>query len=208
MSKRPASSNNKKDADDESRADKRARVVSDRLDPRKRGIHKDGVKAERAPTGRSKCVDCGKVIPKGALRWGIKYAGNPLSEPVIPLYGSHPMYMWCHAGGCGLSYCRIDNSSSTTLSSEASRTCHLCCTEPDEQDKGLRLLCGGGLKGTKVLHHAFHLQCWRDCVEMIKDPHRSELLVSPSAIERKGGRGVGWKDLTAEEKTIATQALA
>jgi hypothetical protein len=132
----------KKDAKDKMHhQQQQQQLLEERCDPKRRGIHPDdALMVGMAPTSASTCVDCHTKIVQGSIRFGIKYAGNPLPNiPVIPLYGTHPvpMYMWCHAGTgdttttgtssqnrrlpCGLSYCRL----SKTMS-DAERTCHAC----------------------------------------------------------------------------------
>ena len=127
-----------------------------RLDPSERGIHEDAIQAGRAPTSASTCIACRKSIQRGSPRWGIKYAGNPLpQEAVIPLYGSHPMAMWCHAGKCGLELVRI--TPPQMMDTPATATCHAC---QDQPSSGIRMLCGGPNKGRKIQSHAFHVACW------------------------------------------------
>lgn len=161
-------------------------------DPNHRGIHEDAIAAGRAPNSAAACVACGQKIKKGHCRWGIKYAGNPLPIAAIPLYGSHPMFMWCHGGnGCGLAFARYGDMTSEP---PAARTCHACQDAPDEvaatrdvsvssadpaaiataaaarvaggqiDRKNIRLICGGPPKGCKIRHHVFHISCWIRCV--------------------------------------------
>ena len=100
-------------------------IHAQRNEPKHRGIHKDAIQAGRAPTGASTCIACDRKIEGNHPRWGIKYAGNPLSIPVLPLYGSHPMVQWCHAGGCGLAFFRYKD-----LASEAPEPCVLPAKGP------------------------------------------------------------------------------
>ena len=104
-------------------------IHAQRNEPKHRGIHKDAIQAGKAPTGASTCIACDRKIEGNHPRWGIKYAGNPLSIPVLPLYGSHPMVQWCHAGGCGLTFLRYKDLASEA---PAARTCHAC---QDTSDK-------------------------------------------------------------------------
>jgi hypothetical protein len=174
---------------------------SDRCDPAKRGIHPDALRFGTAPTSASACVGCGRTIAGGSVRWGLKYAGNPLPEPVVPLYGSHPMTLWCHAD-CGLTYHQLREGECA-----AAKTCHLCQTEPDpERDGGLRLLCGGSNKGRKVRSHAFHLSCWKQAVMRCDDETiRRAILRDPTTI---GGRRLGWSDLSAAQQEIVRRAIS
>lgn len=178
--------------------------VEDRCDPASRGVHHDALQFGTAPTSGATCVDCGKIITKGSVRWGVKYAGNPLPVPVIPLYGSHPMVMWCHAN-CGLTYCKLLPDSACV----AATTCHLCQDKPDlKKDDGLRLLCGGSNKGRKIRAHAFHLSCWRQAVLRCENGSvREAILKQPiSNIGNGNGRGLGWDDLLAEQqKTVQNE---
>jgi hypothetical protein len=165
----------------------------DRLYPKLRGVHPNAVQAGIAPTSASTCVDCGRAIPKGQMRWGIRYGGNPLPLPVVPLYGHMPMVMWCHGptssstntttstkattGGafCGVALVRLEEKHSDPASEgwlcAAARTCHVCSDGPDAAKdsatcgSNLRVLCGGrmGERG-KLREHAFHIQCWKDCL--------------------------------------------
>lgn len=174
---------------------KKRRQADDWCDPRVRGIHRDAIMAEaHSPSSRATCVDCKKRIQKGAPRWGIKYAGNPLSIPVIPLYGSHPMYMWCHAK-CGVAFQRMEPAMH-----EAWKTCHACEDCPPEQGL-LRLLCGGLPKDRKIQHHAFHIRCWLGAINAVDDEAaKTQLMVSPSDI-CNNKHGLSWEDLTPEERT-------
>jgi hypothetical protein len=172
-------------------------VVRDRLNPALRGIHPDAIQVGIAPTSASTCVDCGRPIHKGEVRWGIKYGGNPLPVPVVPLYGHMPMIMWCHGpsstpaakgGFCGLAYVRIQDQHSDPTSEawicDASRTCHICSDSPDDtsSNNNLRVLCGGSIgERGKIREHAFHIQCWKSC--LIKgsqsfNPEQRQLLES------------------------------
>jgi hypothetical protein len=140
-----------------------------------------------APTSASTCVDCGRPIHKGEMRWGIKYGGNPLPLPVVPLYGHMPMVMWCHGpsllsasaststpakgGFCGLAFVRIQDQHADPNSEawicDASRTCHICSDAPDDtiDSSNLRVLCGGSIgERGKIREHAFHIQCWKACL--------------------------------------------
>lgn len=177
--------------------------MAERLDPKLRGIHKDAIHAERATSSRAECVDCARLIGKDEPRWGVRYAGNPLSMPVIPLYGTFPikMYMWCHAG-CGLSFIRL-----TKEMPEAARVCHYCSDTPD--DSGLRLLCGGKPKGTKIRQHAFHVRCWKDAIEAsgLDEEAKKAILIDPTKIRKRNG-GIGWGDLTDVEKDFVLSRLA
>jgi hypothetical protein len=177
---------------------KKRQQVDDRCDPRVRGIHRDAIRAEaHTPSSHATCVDCKKRIQKGAPRWGIKYAGNPLAIPVIPLYGCHPMYMWCHAK-CGLAFQRMEPDMH-----EASKTCHACQDCPSKE--GLRLLCGGLSKGKKIQQHAFHIQCWLGAMNDVDDEAaKAQLMVSPSDI-CTNKRGLSWEDLTPEEQATGEQ---
>lgn len=174
-------------------------VGTDRLNVDARGIHKDGIQADRAPSSRAACVACEKVIGKDEPRWGIKYAGNPLKEPVIPLYGTHPMVMWCHAGGCGLSFVRVSPDWP-----EAARVCHLCSTRA--HDKGLRLLCGGKDKGKKIRHHAFHIRCFVKAINAssVDQEGKDAILVDPTKIDRKAflPGALRWNDLSDAEQEL------
>jgi hypothetical protein len=160
-------------------------VVRDRLNPTLRGVHEDAIQVGIAPTSASTCVDCGRPIHKGEMRWGIKYGGNPLPLPVVPLYGHMPMVMWCHGpsssstlakgGFCGLALVRIQDHHSDSTSEawvcDASRTCHICSDAPDDDTSSsidgnhLRVLCGGSIgERGKIREHAFHIQCWKSCL--------------------------------------------
>jgi hypothetical protein len=162
-----------------------------RLEPKHRGIHEDAIQTGTAPTSASACVACDKRIEKHHPRWGIKYAGNLLPIPVVPLYGSHPMVMWCHAdGGCGLAFVRYRDMDSEA---PAVRTCHACQDTPSEHSnsntnqRNIRLLCGGSPKGQKIRHHVFHISCWIRSIQKSDDPslHRKllvKLLVKPQDI--------------------------
>jgi len=175
-----------------SRPNERARI-DDRIDPKSRGIHPDAIRVGVAPTSRATCVDCGKKIIENTARSGIKYAGNPI-DGVIPLYGSHPMVMWCHPG-CGLAFSRLQD-----LKSEAARTCHLCQDTPDDKQQ-LRLRCGGGMKGKKILHHSFHIACVSKIIvqaENLSKEQKQEILVKVESIGNK--HGLSWRDLTEDEK--------
>jgi len=177
-----------------------------RNDPEIRGIHKDAIQAGIAPSRASACVACGNKIDKHAARWGLKYAGNPLSIPVLPLYGSHSMVQWCHAGGCGLAFIRYSDMASL---SPAARTCHACQDSPDkccdENKNEIRLLCGGTQKGQKIRHHVFHISCWiRSIQEGCDASLHSQLIVKPEEIvhtrRMKKLGGLSWNDLTLEER--------
>jgi hypothetical protein len=177
--------------------------VNDRCDPKSRGIHDDAIRVDvSSPSSRATCVDCNKTILKGHPRWGIKYAGNPLPIAVIPLYGSHPMTLWCHAGGCGLGFLRISPEMPP-----AGRTCHACQDTPSTE--GLRLLCGGPPnKQGKIRQHAFHLHCWlKAIVDNVEDETaKGELLVSPTEIGAACKIGLSWADLTENEQQLVQQA--
>jgi hypothetical protein len=101
-------------------------IHTQRNDPDHRGIHEDAIRVGRAPTSASTCVACDKRIEKDSPRWGLKYGGNPLTIPVLPLYGSNPMVLWCHPA-CGLSYVRYSDLPSEAA---AARTCHACQDSP------------------------------------------------------------------------------
>lgn len=168
----------------------------DRCDPKSRGIHEDAIRAEAdSPSSRAKCVACNKLIMKHTPRWGIKYAGNPLSISIIPLYGNHPMHMWCHAGGCGLNFVRLSPEMPA-----AARTCHACEDTPSTE--GLRLLCGGPPnQHNKIRQHAFHIQCWLKSISSVDDEDaKKQLLISPTDIGKDNKLGLAWKDLTEDEQ--------
>jgi hypothetical protein len=169
-----------------------------RVDPKIRGVVSGALKSEKAVSGRAACVDCGKLIAKGDFRVGIKYAGNPVSEPVIPLYGTYPvpMYMWFHGGGCGLAYYILQEDDCP-----AKRTCHACQDTPGEVGE-LRLLCGGGKKGKKVQSHPFHFKCWKAALV------DKELMVDPQQIGRHKRRGLRWEDLTPSEQELVKKELS
>ena len=172
-------------------------IQQDRLNPRLRGIHPDAIQANISPSSRAACVDCGKPIPQGAPRWGIKYGGNPLALGVIPLYGTHPMVMYCHAGGCGLSYTRLGNKNDLC---EAARTCHYCSDAPDETEPPVKLLCGGGPNEQhKIRQHAFHIKCWRDAIlkSDLSDEDKKKIVIDFKEIGKRSS--LGWKDLTETE---------
>lgn len=177
--------------------------VNDRCDPKSRGIHEDAIRVDvKSPSSRATCVDCGKNIMKDQPRWGIKYAGNPLPISVIPLYGSHPMTLWCHAGGCGLSFLRISPEMPP-----AARTCHACEDAPSIA--GLRILCGGPPnKQGKIRQHAFHLHCWLKAImNSVQDEAvKGELLVSPTDIGKDSKGGLSWDELTENEQLLVQQA--
>jgi hypothetical protein len=181
---------------------KRSKQQEDRLIPSARGIHKDAIQAGRAPTSTSSCVDCGKKIPAKSPRWGLKFAGSPLSEPIIPLYGSKPMTMWCHAGCGHLAFVEL-----TEDMTAAARTCHACQDEPEAS--GLRLVCGGSKKGTKVRQHAFHIGCWKKAiVEGSPDEEcKTALLAWTPESVGKQRHGLSWDDLTDEQKNQVHSAL-
>jgi hypothetical protein len=216
----------KKDAKDKMhQQQQKQQLLEERCDPKRRGIHPDdALMVGMAPTSASTCVDCHTKIVQGSIRFGIKYAGNPLPNiPVIPLYGTHPvpMYMWCHAGTgdttttgtssqnrrlpCGLSYCRL----SKTMS-DAERTCHACQDLPSPVGS-IRLLCGGPPKGKKICRHAFHIQCWIQTISRasISETAKQQLLSIP--IESIGTTNkrrritdddmpLSWNDLLAHEQ--------
>ena len=143
---------------------KRSASIAARRDPKSRGVHKDALTLEVAKSGRATCGTCNQLIAQGSLRWGLKYAGNPLpEEEVVPLYGSHPMYMWFHEG-CGFSLSRHSQLQSAHPHWDAALTCHLCGKK--ENDSGdLRLRCGGRVKGKKVMFHNFHVACALCCFD-------------------------------------------
>lgn len=179
----------------------------DRLDPKQRGIHKDAIQAELAPSSRACCVDCGKVIAAGSPRWGIKYGGNPLPQSVIPLYGTHPMVMWCHAGGCGLAFTRLAPDLVAAV-----RTCHYCSDSPDDEDNGgaLKLLCGGTPnKDGKIRQHAFHIKCWKEAIEKSKlsDKDKRSILIEPSSIGVKSKTGLAWDEMTKDEQAFVLKSF-
>ena len=195
-----------------------------RIDPRHRGIHDDAIQAGKAPTGAASCVACDKRIDKNQPRWGIKYAGNPLPAtiPVIPLYGSHPMVMWCHGGSgcCGLAFVRYRDMESEA---PAVRTCHACQDAPDEHEtsntdnkhNSIRLLCGGSPKGRKIRHHVFHISCWiRSIQKSAAIALHEKLLVKPQDItsvppktknQKQAFRGLSWVDLTQNERELVCE---
>lgn len=178
-----------------------------RANPKQRGIHRDAIQAGVAPTSASTCIACDQKIERHAARWGIKYAGNPLNIPVLPLYGSHPMVQWCHAGGCGLAFVRFNE---TISQSPAARTCHACQDAPDEsttEKDPLRLLCGAPSKGKKIRHHVFHISCWIRCIQEGCDSSlHPQLLVKPEVIvqtkKQKKLGGLSWDDLTTREQEL------
>jgi hypothetical protein len=146
-------------------------------------------------------VSCNKTIDKGQVRWGIKYGGNLLAQPVLPLYGTHPMVMWCHAGGCGLAFVRLSSEMP-----QAARTCHACSDVPDES--GVRLLCGGDQQNNKVRQHAFHISCWRRAIleSNITDTEKNKCLnIEVETIGIKRRLGLSFADLTDSEKAIVRQ---
>lgn len=172
-------------------------IQQDRLNPKLRGIHPDAIQANLAPSSRAACVDCGKSIAQSAPRWGIKYGGNPLAVDVIPLYGTHPMVMYLHAGGCGLSFVRLESDLC-----EAARTCHYCSDEPDETEPPVKLLCGGAPNQQhKIRQHAFHIRCWREAIikSDLDEDAKKTILIDYRDIGKK--RGLAWKDLTKEEQS-------
>jgi len=179
----------------------------ERLDPKLRGIHEDAITAGVAPSSRAVCVSCSRAIQRGEPRWGIKYAGNPLgSEPVLPLYGTHPMYMWCHAGGCGLAFVRLPPDDAAA--SGAARTCHLCSDAPDDGvvDGGVRLLCGGPSGAqNKVRQHAFHVGCWRAAIlrsEELDEAQKRTILIDCREIGGQCRNGLSYDDLTESEQQL------
>jgi len=180
---------------------------SERTDPKHRGIHSDALQTGRAPTSAASCVACDTSIPKGSARWGLKYAGNPLLVPVLPLYGSHPMVQWCHGGNCcGLAFRRFADMNDDP---PAARTCHACQDAPDDANddnthQSIRLLCGGVPKGKKIRHHVFHISCWLRAIA--KDSYlENELTVDPRDIGKTTTKlrtlgGLSWDDLTPSER--------
>jgi len=184
---------------------------SERTDPGHRGIHSDAISTGRAPTSAASCVACDTSIPKGSARWGLKYAGNPLPIPVLPLYGSHPMVQWCHGSSssscCGLAFRRFADMNDDP---PAARTCHACQDGPDDANdatstnQGIRLLCGGVPKGKKIRHHVFHIGCWLRAIA--KDSYlENELTVDPRDIGKTTTKlrtlgGLSWDDLTPSER--------
>ena len=188
-------------------ANKKPKVLSsiqqDRLNPKVRGIHPDAIQANISPSSRAACVDCGKSIPQGAPRWGIKYGGNPLALDVIPLYGTHPMVMYCHAGGCGLSYVKLNNDLC-----DAARTCHYCSDAPDETEPPIKLLCGGSPNEQhKIRQHAFHIQCWKDAIlkSELSDDDKKKILIDFKQIGKR--RRLAWKDLTEPEQAFVSDCF-
>ena len=177
---------------------KHSTSVADRANPKVRGIHPDAVQAAISPSSRSECVDCGRLIPKGSARWGIKYTGNPLlGVPVVPLYGSHPMVMWCHPE-CGLKYQRQSNIDEN----DASRTCHLCSDTPeldsDGQQNIVKFLCGGQAKGKKIRSHAFHIGCWKNAIRSSTlTDHAKSCILDIDLADIKG-----WDDLSDIERNV------
>lgn len=196
--------------------------IKDRIDPKRRGIHPDAIQVGRAPSRAATCISCGHRIEKRSARWGIKYAGNPLPVPVIPLYGQNPMVLWCHPGGCGLTYVRY---SDLPKDISAARTCHACQDAPDEQDppldsnnattthRSIRLLCGGPPNSNgKIRQHAFHISCWRKAITSSDHDLATELYVSPligSKTRKRKNEGeimnavaseLSWTDLTGPER--------
>jgi hypothetical protein len=166
------------------------KALDPRVDPAVRGIHRDAILSERSMSGRATCVDCSQLIPKGVWRWGVQYAGNPVSEPVLPLYGSHLMYLWLHAGGCGLSYYVLTEDDCPAL-----RTCHAC--EDTAGGVGeLRLFCGGRPKEKKMRGHPFHIKCWK-----ISMTNNEEWIVDPFLIS-------GWDDLSESDQALVRVQLA
>ena len=143
---------------------KRNSDAADRRDPSSRGIHTDALRFEKAKSGRATCGSCYKVIAKNALRWGLKYAGNPLpEETVIPLYGTQPMYMWFHES-CGFSLSRHSLLRSRHPEWHAAQTCHLC-GEKEDGHGDIRLRCGAKVRGKKVMFHNFHVSCALRCFD-------------------------------------------
>jgi hypothetical protein len=141
-------------------------------------------------------------ILKDTPHWGIKYAGNPLPIPVIPLYGSHPMYLWCHSGGCGLAFIRMVENDD-----KAAQTCHAC---QDTPSTGLRLLCGGAPNAqNKIRQHAFHMKCWLRAMNHVTDKNaRKRLVISPREIGNKTSSHDGtlsWNDLTEDEQSMVQE---
>lgn len=203
--------------------------IAGRCDPSKRGIHPDALVFESSSvSGRAVCVSCGNKINKGCPRWGIKYAGNPLprNENAIPLYGSHPMYMYlhfrpdqCRGGGgggggrtgaspCGLAFYRLAASDS-----DARRTCHACTDVPGTVGE-LRLLCGGPPdERGKVRSHPFHISCW--CKAVLKGGGGGGASVALRDIGSSKCKnndnnnmitgGLGWNNLTATERALVSK---
>ena len=161
----------------------------DRQDPKIRGIHHDAIQVGTAPTGASACVACKKKIEKNSVRWGVKYAGNPLPIPVVPLYGSHPMVMWCHKS-CGLAYVRFSDLPAIS----SARTCHACQNEPDNDEEGIRILCGGSAKQQKIQHHAFHIPC------VLKVLNWGMVPQDIQCVSKSLKNALSWDDLTNDEK--------
>ena len=184
-----------------------ARIQEIRNDPKQRGIHKDAIQAGIAPSGASACVACYNKIDKHGARWGIKYAGNPLSIPVLPLYGSLPMVQWCHAGVCGLAFTRYSDMADL---SPAARTCHACQDAPDTDGNAIRLLCGASQTGQKIRHHVFHIACWIRSIQEGSDASiHAQLIVKPEDIvhiqKQKKLGGLSWDDLTLDERDYVSE---
>jgi hypothetical protein len=178
-------------------------IHTQRNDPDHRGIHEDAIRVGRAPTSASTCVACDKRIEKDSPRWGLKYGGNPLTIPVLPLYGSNPMVLWCHPA-CGLSYVRYSDLPSEAA---AARTCHACQDSPDhgedDSKSTIRLLCGGPPKQRKIRQHAFHISCWIRAIQISDSSLAEKLMVKPEDIgkvkTKKKNNGLSWDDLSPKE---------
>mmetsp|Transcript_13282 Transcript_13282/g.15137 ORF Transcript_13282/g.15137 Transcript_13282/m.15137 type:complete len:210 (+) Transcript_13282:315-944(+) len=179
--------------------------MEDRRDPEKRGIHPDAVCIERARSNRSKCNACWKKIEKDEVRWGLKYAGNPIiGEEVIPLYGSHPMYLYFHAH-CGFAFDRLSLLQEEHQTWFAAQTCHLCGKIEEDGSKSfdIRLRCGGGRlrypakSEEKILFHRFHVKC----VQTVFDSSEVKLPddVNFDFIERNSSDKI---NMTSKEKEI------
>ena len=106
--------------------------------------------------------------------------------------------MWCHTGGCGLSFTRLKSDLPP-----AARTCHYCTDVPDHD--GLRLHCGGSTKGMKIRRHAFHVACWKDAIRKsnLDDVARRAILVHPR--EFLSHCGLSFDAISPEEQEYVLQ---
>jgi hypothetical protein len=179
-------------------------AAATRRDPSARGRHADALVSCAAPTSRSTCCACGRGIAQGAPRWGLKYAGGPLTqEHVVPLYGTHPMWSWFHHE-CGFAFERRSELLSRNPEWRAAATCHLCGTDCDRDPEELRVRCGGkapARRGDKVVHHAFHVACAR--VALGEEALPRARLVGAQPIYG----GLGWTQLTSAEQQLVLRAL-
>eukprot|EP00040_Diaphanoeca_grandis_P044314 m.270587 g.270587 ORF g.270587 m.270587 type:complete len:260 (+) comp90708_c0_seq1:253-1032(+) len=196
------------------KADRQAQQKHSRRDPKVRGIHTDAIRFDYAPTSAATCQGCQKVITKGELRWGLKYGGNPIAEEhVIPLYGTHPMYMSFHRG-CGFGFARYSALEKANPTWLATRTCHLCQTTPTRGTTDLRLRLGGQRRTDKkvTFHAGFHLECVRNA--FIKECTRQQLstklvpCIGDEKICHGTQGGVQWEDLTEVERKHIAQVFA